>query len=69
MNSNAETPHAQPSLRSLTLRQRIFVGALLLLGFMLSWLIVGYVDPSVAVTNHTSIETIGVLSERPATLA
>jgi hypothetical protein len=65
MNSNAETPHAQPSLRSLTLKQRIFVGALLLLW----WLIVGYVDPSVAVTNHTSIETIGVLSERPATLA
>ena len=68
MNNKTETPRAKPKIHSLTLKQLLFVGALLLLGFVLSILIVRFVDPSRAVTNHASIQGIHDIGERAPAL-
>jgi hypothetical protein len=54
MNRHAEKFHAQGS-RPLTIRQRIFVAALLLCGLILSFVIVRYIDPTVSATSRLSL--------------
>jgi hypothetical protein len=54
---------------SLTIKQRLFVSLLLLLGFILSYFIVRWIDPSIAFTQNTSIEGMLCSSERAVVLA
>jgi hypothetical protein len=53
VNQQASTSH---SIRSLPLRQRVFLGFLFLLALILSVVIVCYVDPSTAVVHHALID-------------
>jgi hypothetical protein len=51
--------HEQPVHR-LSLRQRLFVGLLLLLGVVHSWLIVRYVDPTTAQSSRVFNQSLEV---------
>jgi hypothetical protein len=54
MNGKTEMWRSESIGSPLTVKQRIFVGALLLLAFVLSFVVVRFLDPSAAVTGHVS---------------
>ena len=65
VNEQESTTH---SIRSLPLRQRVFVGLLFLLALVLSVLIVRYVDPSTAVVYRGPGDQEPVTSLEPVVL-
>lgn len=54
MNGKMQVPESQPTIPSLTVKQRVFIAALLFLGLLLSFVIVRFLDPSTALTNHAA---------------
>ncbi len=54
MNDKTQASNSQPNIHSLTVRQRVFIALLLFLGLLLSFVIVRFLDPLTAVTNHVS---------------
>ena len=54
MNGKTQVSQSQLNIHSLTLKQRVFVVGLLFLGLLLSFVIVRFLDPSAALTNHVS---------------
>jgi hypothetical protein len=54
MNGNMQVSHAQPDTHTLSVKQRVFIAALLFLGLLLSFVIVRFLDPATPLTNHVS---------------
>jgi hypothetical protein len=54
MNGKMQVSQSQPTIHFLTVRQRVFIAALLFLGLLLSFVVVRFVDPSMALTHHVS---------------
>ncbi len=54
MNGKMQVSQSQPTIHSLTVRQRVFIAALLFLGLLLSFVVVRFVDSSMALTHHVS---------------
>jgi hypothetical protein len=54
MNGNMQVSHAQPDTHTLNVKQRVFIAALLLLGLLLSFVIVRFLDPSTPLTNRAA---------------
>jgi hypothetical protein len=52
MKGKMQESQSQPTIHSLTVKQRVFIAALLFLGLILSFVIVRFLDPSTALTNH-----------------
>jgi hypothetical protein len=65
VNQQESTSH---SIRTLPLRQRVFVGFLFLLALILSVLILRYVDPSTAVIHPGSVDHQPLTSLQPVVL-
>jgi len=49
-----QVSQSQPIIHSLTVKQRVFIAILLLLGLLVSFVIVRFLDPSTALTNSVS---------------
>jgi hypothetical protein len=54
MIGNVQGSQAQPTIHSLSVKQRVFIAALLSLGLLLSFVVVRFLDPAAALTSQVS---------------
>ncbi len=54
MNGKMQVSQSQPTIHSLPVTQRVFIAVMLFLGLLLSFVIMRFLDPSEALTNHVS---------------
>jgi hypothetical protein len=54
MNGKLQVTQSQPTIHSLSMKQQVFIAVLLLLGLLVSFVIVRFLDPSTALTNPAS---------------
>jgi len=54
MNGKLQAAQSQPTIHSLSMKQRVFVAVLLLFGLLISFVIVRFLDPSTELTNPAS---------------
>ena len=54
MNGKMQVSHSLSTIHSLTVKQRVFVAVLLLLGLLASFVVVRFLDPATALTNPVS---------------
>jgi hypothetical protein len=54
MNGKLQVSPSQPTIHSLSMKQRAFIAVLLLLGLLISFVIIRFLDPSTALTNPAS---------------
>jgi hypothetical protein len=54
MNGKMQASQSQPTIHSLTLKQRVFIAVLLFLGLLVSFVVVCFLDPSTSLTNPVS---------------
>ena len=54
MNGKMQVSQSQPTIHSLTVKQRVFIAALLFLGLLASFVVVRFLDPATALTNPVS---------------
>jgi hypothetical protein len=68
MNGRVQVSHSQPPIHSLTVQQRVFIAALLLLGLVFSFVVVRFLDPSTALTTHASSFGMRAIAESEGVL-
>jgi hypothetical protein len=67
MKGTMQESQSQPTIHSLTMKQRVFIADLLFLGLLLSFVIVRFLDPSTALTNHAASFGIHRIAESTVT--
>jgi uncharacterized membrane protein len=54
MNGQLQIAPSQPTIHSLSIKQRVFIAFLVLVGLLVSFVIVRFLDPSAALTSASS---------------
>jgi D-alanyl-lipoteichoic acid acyltransferase DltB (MBOAT superfamily) len=54
MNGNVQVSQSQSSIHTLSMKQRVFIAVLLLLGLLLSFMVVRFLDPAAALTSQAA---------------